>query len=72
MSDEGTMPEIGGRRPIPIMLEGGKSYWWCAILRRLAQRHGLHAGRIQARGGRRGLVLRLQALGQKTDVRWES
>jgi len=37
MSDEGTMPEIGGRRPIPIMLEGGKSYWWCACGRSKSQ-----------------------------------
>ncbi len=37
MSDEGTMPEIGGRRPILIMLEGGKSYWWCACGRSKSQ-----------------------------------
>jgi CDGSH-type Zn-finger protein len=37
MSDENTMPEIGGRRPIPIMLEGGKSYWWCACGRSKSQ-----------------------------------
>ena len=30
MSDENVMPEIGGRRPIPVKVEGGKSYWWCA------------------------------------------
>jgi CDGSH-type Zn-finger protein len=24
------MPEIGGRRPIVIDVEAGKSYWWCA------------------------------------------
>jgi hypothetical protein len=24
------MPEIGGRRPLPINVEAGKSYWWCA------------------------------------------
>ena len=23
-------PEIGGRKPIPINVEAGKSYWWCA------------------------------------------
>jgi hypothetical protein len=23
-------PEIGGRRPLPINVEAGKSYWWCA------------------------------------------
>ena len=24
------MPEIGGRAPLPIEVEAGKSYWWCA------------------------------------------
>jgi CDGSH-type Zn-finger protein len=24
------VPEIGGNRPIPINVETGKSYWWCA------------------------------------------
>ena len=37
MSDDGTMPEIGGRRPITIMLEAGKSYWWCACGRSKSQ-----------------------------------
>ena len=23
-------PEIGGRRPLGINVEAGKSYWWCA------------------------------------------
>ena len=23
-------PEIGGRKPLPINVEAGKSYWWCA------------------------------------------
>ena len=23
-------PEIGGRKPIPMNVEAGKSYWWCA------------------------------------------
>jgi CDGSH iron-sulfur domain-containing protein 3 len=23
-------PEIGGRAPIPVEVEAGKSYWWCA------------------------------------------
>ena len=27
MSD---MPEIGGRAPLTIDVEAGKSYWWCA------------------------------------------
>jgi CDGSH-type Zn-finger protein len=29
MSMSGT-PEIGGRQPIPVDVEAGKSYWWCA------------------------------------------
>jgi CDGSH-type Zn-finger protein len=24
------MPEIGGRAPITIDVEAGKTYWWCA------------------------------------------
>jgi len=24
------MPEIGGRRPLALDVEAGKSYWWCA------------------------------------------
>jgi CDGSH iron-sulfur domain-containing protein 3 len=24
------MPDIGGRAPITIDVEAGKSYWWCA------------------------------------------
>ena len=23
-------PEIGGRQPLPINVEAGTSYWWCA------------------------------------------
>ena len=74
---ESALPEIGGRRPIPVNVEAGKSYWWCAfgesaVLRRLAQRHRLHTGRIQAGGCRRSMVLRLQALQQKANVRRES
>jgi len=23
-------PNIGGRAPIPVEVEAGKSYWWCA------------------------------------------
>ena len=34
MSEE---PEIGGRKPIPIKVEAGKSYWWCACGRSKAQ-----------------------------------
>ena len=31
------MPEIGGRRPIVIDVEAGKSYWWCACGRSKSQ-----------------------------------
>jgi len=31
------MPEIGGRQPIPIKVEAGKSYWWCACGRSKSQ-----------------------------------
>ena len=37
MSDVGGMPEIGGRRPIPVKVEAGKSYWWCACGRSKSQ-----------------------------------
>ena len=31
MSDaSGDVPAIGGRAPITIEVEAGKSYWWCA------------------------------------------
>ena len=30
-------PEIGGRRPLPINVEAGKSYWWCACGRSKSQ-----------------------------------
>jgi CDGSH-type Zn-finger protein len=32
-----TDPEIGGRAPIPIEVEAGKSYWWCACGRSKTQ-----------------------------------
>ncbi len=31
------MAEIGGRAPIPINVEAGKSYWWCACGRSQTQ-----------------------------------
>ena len=34
MSD---MPEIGGRAPLPIEVEAGQSYWWCACGRSKSQ-----------------------------------
>src|SRR5215831_3887524 len=37
LSEPTTMPEVGGRRPIPIKLEAGKSYWWCACGRSKSQ-----------------------------------
>jgi CDGSH-type Zn-finger protein len=30
-------PEIGGRAPLPIEVEAGKSYWWCACGRSKSQ-----------------------------------
>ena len=34
MSD---MPEIAGRAPLPVEVEAGKSYWWCACGRSKSQ-----------------------------------
>ena len=34
MSD---MPEIAGRAPLPIEVQAGKSYWWCACGRSKTQ-----------------------------------
>ena len=31
------VPEIGGRRPIPINVTAGESYWWCACGRSKTQ-----------------------------------
>ena len=31
------VPEIGGRKPSPVKVEAGKSYWWCACGRSKAQ-----------------------------------
>ena len=30
-------PEIGGRRPMVVNVEAGKSYWWCACGRSKSQ-----------------------------------
>jgi len=30
-------PEIGGRQPIEVAVEAGKSYWWCACGRSKSQ-----------------------------------
>ena len=30
-------PEIGGRAPIPVEVEAGKTYWWCACGRSQTQ-----------------------------------
>ena len=73
-------PEIGGRQPLPINVEAGKSYWWCACGRSKKQPFcdgshkgtRLHAGRVQGRQERGGLVLRLQAHRQAPDVRRQS
>ncbi len=31
------IPEIGGRAPIKVDVEAGKSYWWCACGRSKSQ-----------------------------------
>jgi CDGSH-type Zn-finger protein len=31
------VPEIGGRRPLPINVVAGESYWWCACGRSRTQ-----------------------------------
>jgi CDGSH-type Zn-finger protein len=42
------LPEIGGRKPIPIDVEAGKSYWWCACGRSKSQPFcdGSHKGTL--------------------------
>jgi CDGSH iron-sulfur domain-containing protein 3 len=39
-------PEIGGRAPLPIEVEAGKSYWWCVCGRSKTQPFcdGSHSG----------------------------
>ena len=72
------VPEIGGRRPMPINVVAGESYWWCACGRSKSQPFcdGSHKGtefRPQEwKAGHRGsLVLRLQALLAPAAVRRE-
>ena len=31
------VPEIGGRQPLAVDVEAGKSYWWCACGRSKSQ-----------------------------------
>ena len=31
------MPQIGGRKSIKVLVEGGKTYWWCACGRSTTQ-----------------------------------
>ena len=31
------MPEIGGRKSIKVLVEAGKTYWWCACGRSKSQ-----------------------------------
>ena len=48
--------EIGGRKPIPINVEAGKSYWWCACGRSKSQPFcdGSHKGtEFRPQDGRR-------------------
>ena len=41
-------PEIGGRAPIAVEVEAGKSYWWCACRRSKTQPFcdGSHKGTV--------------------------
>jgi CDGSH-type Zn-finger protein len=32
-----SQPEIGGRAPLAVDVEAGKSYWWCACCRSKTQ-----------------------------------
>ena len=69
--------EIGGRQPIVVEVETGKSYWWCACGRSKTQPFcdGSHKGTgftpVEWKAGehRSGLVLRLQAHRAPPDVR---
>ena len=73
-------PEIGGRQPLPVNVEAGKSYWWCACGRSKKQPFcdGSHKGtafspvEFKADKSRGGVVLRLQAHRQDADVRRQS
>ena len=42
------MPGIGGRAPLPVEVEAGKSYWWCACGRSKSQPFcdGSHSGTV--------------------------
>ncbi len=70
------MPEIGGRAPMPIEVEAGKSYWWCAcgLSKKQPFCDGSHKVTsftpigIQGAEIREGLVLHLQALIEKAAV----
>ena len=70
-------PEIGGRKPIRVAVEAGKSYWWCACGRSKKQPFcdGSHKGsefspmEYKAAAAERGRVLRLQAHQQEADLR---
>ena len=70
-------PEIGGNRPIRVQRRGRqellvvrlRALEEAAVLRRLAQGHGVLAARVQGGEIRGGLVLRLQAHRQAADVR---
>ena len=77
MSD---VPEIGGRRPLPINVVAGESYWWCACGRSKTQPFcdGSHKGTAfrpqewKAEAERGGVVLCLQAFVASAAVRRQS
>ena len=72
-ADMSETPEIGGREPHGRRRRGRqellvvrlRALQVAAVLRRLAQGHGVRAARIQAGDDRRGLVLHLQAHRQR-------
>ena len=74
------VPEIGGRRPLPINVVAGESYWWCACGRSKSQPfcdgshkgHRIPAAGMEGGGERGGVVLRLQALAASAAVRRQS
>ena len=71
------MPEIGGRQPIAVEVEAGKSYWWCAcgrsqeatVLRRSHKVTAFTPVEFKAGRSGEGVVLRLQAIVEEADVR---
>ena len=78
--DMSATPEIGGRKPIVDQRRGRqellvvrlRALQDAAVLRRLAQGHGVRADRVEGDDDRRGLVLHLQAHHDAAAVRRQS